>query len=86
MSNIKTFRISDEFFQGFTVELDLDYYESIDAIAAQAKRTLITLLEQHQLELLVKKAQEQDFHIHDYEIGDILLADSDTVFWICSHC
>ena len=38
------------------------------------------------LKILSQKLKEIDFHIHDYGFGDILLSESDTIFFICSHC
>ena len=41
MSNIRTFKVSDEFFQGFEILLDLDYYDSNEEICNQMKQSLI---------------------------------------------
>ena len=30
--------------------------------------------------------EEEKFHIHDINFGDILISDIDTVFYVCNHC
>ena len=50
------FRVSDEHFQGYTVELDLDYYDSFDEICKQVKETLLVHLDLHNFTRLKEKA------------------------------
>ena len=44
MASIKTFKVSDELFSGYTVQIDMDYYDSLEAVCAQVKRCLIIFL------------------------------------------
>ena len=44
MTNIKTFKISDELFSGYTVHIDMDYFDTLEDVCAQIKRTLIIFL------------------------------------------
>tara|TARA_B110000495_G_C22373401_1_gene242463 strand:- start:142 stop:393 length:252 start_codon:yes stop_codon:yes gene_type:complete len=81
---IVTFKISDELFQGFEVILDLDYFENIEEICAQVKKTLKTHLEMHKFERLVEALKTKNFHIHDEEFGTILLKSQ--IVWVCTHC
>jgi len=85
MSTLK-FTISDEFFSGYEVPLNLNYFESIEDICFQVKQTLMTFLEINKLEELKRKASEINFHIHDYEFGNLLLMPENTTVWVCSHC
>ena len=86
MPNIKTFKISDRTFSGYTVDLDMEFYYSVEQICNAIKKNLIQFLKLHNLEILQNKAKEINFHIHDYSIEDILIADKEKIFWCCSHC
>ena len=78
-------KISCPTFQGFEVDLNINYVESIHDICKQVKSTLITHLETYNFEILLTKAKQIEFHIHDYEIGDILLMENNSTIWICNH-
>ncbi len=78
-------KISCPTFQGFEVDLNINYVESIRDICKQVKSTLITHLETYNFEILLTKAKQIEFHIHDYEIGDILLMENNSTIWICNH-
>jgi hypothetical protein len=86
MTNIKTFKISDELFSGYTVHIDMDYFDTLEDVCAQIKRTLIIFLEQHNLEILKGKAKQLKLHYHDYNLGQVLMEDRGRDFWVCSHC
>jgi hypothetical protein len=86
MTNIKIFKVSDATFQNFTVSLDLDYYESMDNICKQIKKTLITVIEMHGFTTLLTKAKNVELHIHDVNIGHILTSPPETQYWACTHC
>ena len=78
-------KISDRLFQGFEVNIDLDYYHSLEEICNQVKRTLITHLQMYNFQSLVSKAKQINFHIHDYKFGEILLFKEDEKLWVCNH-
>jgi hypothetical protein len=86
MASIKTFKVSDELFSGYTVQIDMDYYDSLEAVCAQVKRCLIIFLEQHNLEALKNKAKMLNLHYHDYNLGDVLTTKEHREYWLCSHC
>ena len=86
MSNIKTFKVSDKLFQGYTVNMDLNYYETVDDISTEVKNRLIQKLEENNFEILAEEAKKRNFHIHDFDIAVILIADKEVEFWVCSHC
>ena len=78
--------ISCEFFGGFTTEVDLNYMDSKKDICEQVKRTLITTLQINNLPALAYKAEKINFHIHDFDFGDILMMDfKEKKLWICNH-
>ena len=79
------FKISDKLFQGYEVDLDLDYYDSIDGICTQVKETLLIHLDAHNFEVLKGEAKKINFHIHDWEFGNILLQGEGTIIWVCNH-
>ena len=78
--------ISDNDFSGFEIIIDLDYYDSLEEIVSYVKTHLIKSLTKLKLELLLVKATEKKFHIHDREIGTILLSEENSTIWICGHC
>lgn len=82
----KTFQISDKIFWGFKVEVDLDQCDNIDKIIEIVINKLNNLLKSNNLELLQKKLNEIKFHIHDFTFEDILLDQTDKIFYICGGC
>ena len=78
--------ISCEFFGGFTTDIDLNYMDSKKDITDQVKRTLITTLQMNNFPALVNKAEKINFHIHDFEFGQILMMQENQTVWICNHC
>ena len=86
MNSTRKFILSDETFQGFELNLDLDFYDSTEEICAHMKQNLTGFLENCNLESLLKIAKELHLHIHDIEFGTILISEPHQVFWVCSHC
>ncbi len=85
MVNIRKFKISDATFQGFEVDVDLDFYESKLEICKQVRQSLVAFLQSHHFDVLARKAVPLRFHIHDMEFGTILLSEPNVHFWVCSH-
>jgi|TARA_B100000795_G_C22785952_1_gene434633 acyl-CoA synthetase (NDP forming) len=80
-----TCKISDKLFQGFEVYIDLNYIDTVDEICKQVHSTLITHLETYKFESLLNKAKNIHFHIHDYDMGQILMMGENAIIWICNH-
>ena len=78
--------ISDNEFWGFEIIIDLDYYDSLEEIVAYVKYHLVNSLTKLKLEGMIKKANEKKFHIHDIEMGTLLMSDENSTIWICGHC
>ena len=86
MPNNKTFQISDKLFWGYKIEVDLDYCENLDSIIKIITDELDNLLKINNLEFLQIKLKETKFHIHDLSFEDILLNQTDKIFYICGGC
>ena len=86
MPNPRTFRVSDDLFQGFTITIDLDYYDSNEEICRQMQQSLVGFFGNHGLETLMAKANELRLHMHNIDFCQILLSESDKEFWVCGHC
>lgn len=81
---IKTFVISDELFYGFSVMLDPSLFDSIKSVIQHVKDKLKAVFTLHNLELLCRRVDELDLHIHDVKfISDI---QHHEIIYICSHC
>ena len=42
-------------------------------------------LDLHKFEVLKGEAKKINFHIHDWEFGNILLQGEGTIIWVCNH-
>jgi hypothetical protein len=85
MDQLRICKISDDLFSGFTVVVDISYHDNIDKIAKYAKDVLVYYMEKEKLEILVVKANEKQFHIHDIPMSDII-SNVDEIIWVCGHC
>jgi len=86
MPTPRTCEISDEFFGGFNIIIDLDYYHSLEDIANYVKNALISSLKRLHLDSLATKAENKKFHIHDKNLLQIHNMPNNTVIWVCGHC
>lgn len=78
-------KISDKIFQGFEVYLDTNYIETVDEICKQVHSTLMTHLETYNFVSLLDKVKPIHFHIHDCDMGQILMMQENAILWICNH-
>lgn len=81
---VHIFKISDELFQDFQVKLNINYFDSLEQICSQVKRTLKTHLETHNFSTLIHRLKYKHFHTHDYTFFDILKEKEPKIYWICS--
>ncbi len=81
-SNEITVQICDKLFWGFSVKIDkTQYYNSVNNIQwvfDYVKNNLISYLELANLQVLVEKAKNIDFHIHHPQNNSIL--------FLCTDC
>lgn len=77
--------ISCETFGGFNVELDIALLNDKQTIINQVLDELKKTLEACEMSALVEKLAQsrQLYHIHDYDIGHMLLVDQE--YYICNH-
>jgi len=85
-STIRLFIASSELFSNFQVSISLYKVSTIEDIINTFKDELSSVLKKNNLDNLIKKLNETDFHIHSYKIEDILTSNSEDVFYICDHC
>jgi len=82
----RTFCISDELFGGYRVTLDMTHIRNLGEIVNEIKYKLYFIFKQMNLDILCKKIDNIQFHIHDVTLDDIFISDSSAVFYVCSHC
>ena len=82
----RLFIASSELFSNFEVEISLDEVSSLEGIVDIFKKELNDVLENSNLINLIKKLEESNFHIHSFTIEDILVSNSEDIFYICDHC
>ena len=86
MVNNRKFIVSDELFSGFSQIIDLDEIDTIEEIIKIVYSTLHELFKKNNLDILLNTLKTKKFHIHDYTLENVLLSDSNDVFYICCHC
>lgn len=82
-SNIRTFIASSELFSGFSVDIDLNYCNTINDIIHEFKNKLLFILKSFHFEILIEKLEQINFHIHNYTFEDIIISDKIRKFYIC---
>ena len=84
MVNERKFIISGSLFSQYETNINLDLVESINDIIT----FVINNIEEDikLFPILITELKKINYHIHDYDIGHILLSNPDTIFYICSHC
>ena len=84
--NNKLFKASSKLFNGYELEINMNYYESIDDIIIHFKKSLIEIFEKYKLEILIEEINKTKFHIHDITFEDILISNRGSLFYICDQC
>ncbi len=84
MVNERKFIISGSLFSQYETNINLDLVDSVNDII----KLVINNIEKDikKFPILITELKKVNFHIHDYDIGDILISNSDTIFYICNHC
>ena len=86
MVNNRKFVLSDDLFQSFEMDIDLDVVETIEEIISLIVSMLLEALRENKLVNLENILNSRKFHVHDYSFEDVLLSESNAIFYICSHC
>ena len=81
----RTFIFSSSIFSNFSLKISLYQVSTIDDITKIAKDKLMTLLNDNNLTNLAQILDKKKFHIHSYNIEQILTSKKEDVFYICDH-
>lgn len=83
----RTFEVSNEYLQGYTIKLDIRHYETVQQIETELKNLIWNFVVENNLTIIGDKIKIECFHIHDVSFEEIMVNDqNNTHFWICSHC
>ena len=85
MVNLRTFRMSDEFYSYYRTQIDLDEVNSLEEIVEKVRLNLIGDLNNLGLEVLAEKAKNKKFDTHGYTFEEVLLSESNCEFYVCGH-
>ena len=84
--NKRLFIASSELFSTFQTEIQLTNISSIDEIIIIFRNRLKEVFIKNSLEILASKVDKCPFHIHSYDIEQILTSNVEDSFYICDHC
>ena len=82
---IKTIYISNEYFQGFNKIINTSQFTSFKELSAYMKEQLIAYLQLGNLQLLVEKAKEMEFHTHEFTFYNELINSKVDNIFLCHH-
>lgn len=85
MVNNRQFCISGSIFGGYKTVIDLDLVESIDDILDEVTSRIRDDIKKYPEIMSGLNKEKIKFHIHNYEFGDILMSDQETIFYVCNH-
>ena len=83
---LKTFIISDELFQGYSIIVDVMLFDSIKSLTTYVKEKLKALFVKNNLEILCKKVDKLNLHIHECKFISELQTQDNFIIYLCSHC
>ena len=76
---------SSKIFNGYTVTVDIRYYDNFNELINHFKNELLKTLEVNNFEILIKTFNKSNFHIHTHSFEEILLDNSRDIY-ICDGC
>ena len=83
----RTFIASSEIFSGFKVSIDIRRINQLDDIVNIFLRELKSILKVHNFEVLLDKLKYgNSWHIHTHTLEQILIGNSNSVYYVCNHC
>jgi hypothetical protein len=82
----RNFIVSSELFSDYNIDICLYDISTIDDIIDIMKKKLLEDLKKLNLNLLCDIVDRTNFHIHNFNIEDILTSKPDSRFFICDHC
>ena len=85
-NTMRNFIISSELFSDYNIDICLYDISTIDDIINIIKKKLLEDLKKLNLNILCDIVNERKFHIHNFNIEDILTSKPESRFFICDHC
>ena len=82
---IITVYISNQYFQGFNKTINTSQFQSFKELSAYMKQQLIAYLQLGDLQLLVEKAQEMEFHTHEFKFYEEMINSKVDNIFLCHH-
>lgn len=82
----KIIQISDEFFWGFNVIVDIDNYSSFVELENLLKNELLTFLRTHNLLNQLDMANKLKIHNHSYDKYEDLYKSDYDIIYFCGGC
>jgi len=82
----KIIQISDEFFWGFNIIINLDNYKTFDELANLLKNELIAFLRKHNLLNQLDMANKLTLHHHMYRTYEDLYRNDYDIIYFCNGC
>ena len=89
MNNVynRTFIASSEIFSGFKINIDIRTINNLQDIVDIFLIKLKRVLELNNFEVLLDKLKYgNSWHIHTHTLEQILIGDSNSVYYVCNHC
>jgi len=83
----RTFIASSEYFSGFKVQIDIRRINTLQDIVNIFLIELKKVLELNNFEVLLDKLKYgNSWHIHTHTLEQILIGNSNSVYYVCNHC
>lgn len=83
----RTFIASSEYFSGFKVQIDIRRINTLQDIVDIFLTELKKVLELNNFEVLLDKLKYgNSWHIHTHTLEQILIGNSNSVYYVCNHC
>jgi len=89
MNNVynRTFIASSEIFSGFKIDIDIRTINNLQDIVDIFLTELKKILELNNFEVLLDKLKYgNSWHIHTHTLEEILIGNSNSVYYVCNHC
>jgi len=89
MNNVynRTFIASSEIFSGFKIDIDIRTINNLQDIVDIFLKKLKKVLELNNFEVLLDKLKYgNSWHIHTHTLEQILIGNSNSVYYVCNHC
>lgn len=87
MSSNRKIILSHDVFSGYTENVELDYFNTIEELCIYITNCLLITLKSHNLEILYNKAKNLNLHNHSHkDIQDILMnTKTNDIIYLCDH-